>query len=73
MDTAGDSVLATFDSVVEAVECAVAVQNDLARRFVPYLWVSRPFYEAGLQELLLHNPQVLPVDEIEPAFGPQGR
>jgi len=30
VDTAGDSVLATFASVVEAVECAVAVQGDLA-------------------------------------------
>ena len=32
VDTAGDSVLSVFDSVVEAVECAVAVQEDLARR-----------------------------------------
>ena len=32
VDTAGDSVLATFDSVVEAVQCAVAVQGELARR-----------------------------------------
>jgi adenylate cyclase len=30
VDTAGDSVLATFDSVVEAVEAAVAVQRDLS-------------------------------------------
>ena len=30
VDTAGDSVLATFKSVVEAVACAVDVQNDLA-------------------------------------------
>jgi TolB-like protein/class 3 adenylate cyclase len=29
VDTAGDSVLATFPSVVEAVDCAVDVQNDL--------------------------------------------
>jgi adenylate cyclase len=29
VDTAGDSVLATFPSVVEAVNCAVDVQNDL--------------------------------------------
>ena len=32
VDTAGDSVLATFDSVVEAVEAAVAVQRELAAR-----------------------------------------
>jgi adenylate cyclase len=32
VDTAGDSVLAVFPSVVEAVECAVAVQEDLAAR-----------------------------------------
>ena len=32
VDTAGDSVLATFASVVEAVRCAVAVQGDLAAR-----------------------------------------
>lgn len=32
VDTAGDSVLATFESPVEAVECAVEVQRELARR-----------------------------------------
>ena len=32
VDTAGDSVLATFDSPVEAVECAVEIQRELARR-----------------------------------------
>jgi adenylate cyclase len=32
VDTAGDSVLATFDSPVEAVECAVEIQGELARR-----------------------------------------
>ena len=32
VDTAGDSVLAVFPSVVEAVDCAVAVQKDLAAR-----------------------------------------
>jgi adenylate cyclase len=32
VDTAGDSVLATFDSVVEAVEAAVEVQRELAER-----------------------------------------
>jgi adenylate cyclase len=32
VDTAGDSVLAVFDSVVEAVGCATAVQNELAGR-----------------------------------------
>ena len=30
VDTAGDSVLAVFDSVVEAIQCAVAVQGILA-------------------------------------------
>ena len=29
VDTAGDSVLAVFDSVVEAVQCAVDVQADI--------------------------------------------
>lgn len=32
VDTAGDSVLATFDSPVEAVECAVDIQRELAHR-----------------------------------------
>ncbi len=32
VDTAGDSVLAVFDSVVEAVECAVAIQAELEGR-----------------------------------------
>ena len=32
VDTAGDSVLATFDSPVEAVGCAIAVQRELGRR-----------------------------------------
>jgi adenylate cyclase len=31
VDTAGDSVLATFDSPVEGVECAVEIQRELAR------------------------------------------
>ena len=30
IDTAGDSVLATFDSVVQSVTCALAVQSELA-------------------------------------------
>jgi len=32
VDTAGDSVLATFESPVEAVECATEIQRELARR-----------------------------------------
>ena len=32
VDTAGDSVLAAFESVVEAIECAIQVQEDLAGR-----------------------------------------
>jgi len=32
VDTAGDSVLSTFESPVEAVECAVEIQRELARR-----------------------------------------
>jgi formylglycine-generating enzyme required for sulfatase activity/class 3 adenylate cyclase len=32
IDTAGDSVLAAFTSAVAAVECAVSVQDELARR-----------------------------------------
>lgn len=32
VDTAGDSVLATFDSAVETVRCAMAVQSDIAER-----------------------------------------
>ena len=31
VDTAGDSVLAVFDSVVEAVRCALAIQGELAQ------------------------------------------
>ena len=30
VDTAGDSVLAVFDSVVEAVQCGLDIQNELA-------------------------------------------
>jgi adenylate cyclase len=32
VDTAGDSVLATFESPVEALECSVEIQKELARR-----------------------------------------
>ena len=32
VDTAGDSVLATFESVVEAVRCSVKVQEALSKR-----------------------------------------
>ena len=30
VDTSGDSVLAVFDSVVEAIRCAIAVQQSLS-------------------------------------------
>ncbi len=32
VDTAGDSVLAVFDSPVEAVECSAEIQRELAKR-----------------------------------------
>ena len=32
VDTAGDSVLAVFDSVVEAVRCATEIQGDIGAR-----------------------------------------
>jgi len=32
VDTAGDNILAAFDSVLEAVKCAVAVQSEIVRR-----------------------------------------
>jgi adenylate cyclase len=35
VDTAGDSVLATFDSVIEAVQAAVGIQRELAQRNEP--------------------------------------
>jgi adenylate cyclase len=35
VDTAGDSVLATFDSVIEAIQAAVEIQRELAQRNEP--------------------------------------
>jgi adenylate cyclase len=32
VDTAGDSVLAVFDSVIEALRCAIEIQDELRRR-----------------------------------------
>jgi class 3 adenylate cyclase/TolB-like protein len=48
VDTAGDSVLAMFDSVVEAVEAAVEIQRTLSTRNVPLPDHRRMHFRIGV-------------------------
>lgn len=48
VDTAGDSVLAVFDSVLDAVACAVAVQGALRARNDPLPEARRMEYRIGV-------------------------
>ena len=48
VDTAGDSVLATFESVVEAVEASVEIQRELAGRNEPLPDHRRMFFRIGI-------------------------
>ena len=48
VDTAGDSVLAVFDSVVEAVECATTVQAELAVRNADLAEARRMRFRIGI-------------------------
>lgn len=48
VDTAGDSVLAVFDSVVEAVACGVAVQDELAERNADLDETRRMVFRIGI-------------------------
>jgi adenylate cyclase len=50
IDTAGDSVLAEFPSVVEAVECAVAVQERLAEINDPLPAERRMLFRIGVNQ-----------------------
>ena len=50
IDTAGDSVLAEFPSVVEAVECAVAVQERLAEINDPIPEDRRMLFRIGVNQ-----------------------
>ena len=48
VDTAGDSVLAMFDSVVEAVQCAADVQHGLRARNAALLAARRMAFRVGV-------------------------
>ncbi|MDP6350799.1 MAG: adenylate/guanylate cyclase domain-containing protein [Alphaproteobacteria bacterium] len=48
VDTAGDSVLAVFDSVVEAVQCAIAVQTEIGDRNVALAEARRMRFRIGV-------------------------
>lgn len=48
VDTAGDSVLAEFASAVEAVDCAVEVQRDLAAHNTPLPDSARMLFRIGV-------------------------
>jgi adenylate cyclase len=48
VDTAGDSVLAVFDSVVEAIEAAIAIQRDLATRNEGLAELRRMYFRIGV-------------------------
>lgn len=48
IDTAGDGILAEFASVVNAVECAVAIQNAMAARNTPVEQSRRMQFRIGI-------------------------
>src|SRR6476646_2936283 len=48
IDTAGDGILAEFASVVNAVECAVAIQKSMAERNVDVEESRRMRYRIGI-------------------------
>lgn len=48
VDTTGDSVLAMFDSVVEAVQCAAEVQQDLQAKNAPLPEARRMAFRVGV-------------------------
>ena len=48
VNTAGDSVLAEFPSVVNAVECAVRIQRDLAERNASHAPDRRMLFRIGI-------------------------
>ena len=50
IDTAGDSVLAEFRSVVEAVQCAVEVQEKLAEINAPVAEARRMLFRIGVNQ-----------------------
>src|SRR4029077_19493381 len=48
IDTAGDSILAEFSSPVEAVRCALDIQNDLSVRNAEFPDQSRMLFRIGI-------------------------
>jgi adenylate cyclase len=48
VNTAGDSILAEFGSVVKAVECAIAVQRDIAERNAALPEDRRMYFRIGI-------------------------
>ena len=48
IDTAGDSVLAEFPSAVEAVDCAVEIQHELAKRNAQFAEHRRMLFRIGI-------------------------
>ena len=46
------------------------ITADPAKPTTPLALVERPFDEDWLQEILFRYPAILPVDEIEPGYGP---
>ncbi|HML30101.1 MAG TPA: endonuclease NucS [Hyphomicrobium sp.] len=47
-----------------------AVDADGKKPANPLPLIARPFDEAWLQNMLFRHPQVLPVDQVEPGYGP---
>src|SRR5262245_35701015 len=50
IDTAGDGILAEFGSVVNAVECAVAIQRVMAQRNADVVEASRMRFRMGINQ-----------------------
>ena len=69
VDTAGDSVLAEFASVVEAVRAAVAIQESLAQRNEPLSEDRRMLFRIGvnLGDVIVHDDGTIYGDGVNVA------
>jgi len=69
IDTAGDGILAEFGSVVNAVECAVAIQRVMAQRNADVAEARRMRFRIGINQgdVIFDNSRVATASTLLPA------
>ena len=73
VDTAGDSVLAVFASVVEAVQCAVEVQGELKQRNANLLEARQMRFRIGMAMTIFPTTRRSARSRIDAAVSSRGR